>query len=273
MPSASETISISIHAPREGSDRRRPWPPAPRAAFLSTLPARGATGVRVQGGISLQNFYPRSPRGERRLYFGRTLGMTRISIHAPREGSDSPRGWGSGSPRYFYPRSPRGERRVQHARQQITDDISIHAPREGSDTALPRGPARSWNFYPRSPRGERLGQGVDLDDPVVISIHAPREGSDLGDGGRGDAPMIISIHAPREGSDYCAAQGSSSVLEFLSTLPARGATYRLDCELYRLPISIHAPREGSDSSCCRPRCPRPGYFYPRSPRGERLTSM
>ena len=33
---------------------------------------------------------------------------------------------------------------------------------------------------------------------------------------------------------------------FLSTLPARGATYDLNEDDKRLEISIHAPREGSD---------------------------
>ena len=57
--------------------------------------------------------------------------------------------------------------------------------------------------------------------------------------------------------------------EFLSTLPARGATARKHTVLHPPVISIHAPREGSDS---RQRlCQRPNaHFYPRSPRGERL---
>ena len=126
---------ISIHAPREGSDpnpaRARPAAriflstlPARGAtkgagsfisssAFLSTLPARGATGVWPQQGRTAADFYPRSPRGERPLLkfqlamiwlFLSTLparGATKhwltlnitsiISIHAPREGSDSHR--------------------------------------------------------------------------------------------------------------------------------------------------------------------------------------
>ena len=104
--------NISIHAPREGSDRSGPGPPpgryyfyprSPRGErlsereqgiiqelFLSTLPARGATA-----NIDLYGLY-----GD-------------ISIHAPREGSDAktprPTSW----PSHFYPRSPRGERRWQ----------------------------------------------------------------------------------------------------------------------------------------------------------------
>ena len=55
-------------------------------------------------------FYPRSPRGERRKGHPGRDGQERISIHAPREGSD---GIAIGA----------AEHRV----------ISIHAPREGSD--------------------------------------------------------------------------------------------------------------------------------------------
>ena len=102
-------INISIHAPREGSDKQG------------------------HGTISpTTHFYPRSPRGERPGAEGLATAYSRISIHAPREGSDTltdttsidtpisihaPR---EGSDRagltstipcsHFYPRSPRGER-------------------------------------------------------------------------------------------------------------------------------------------------------------------
>ena len=56
---------ISIHAPREGSDRRRPRSAMGVVGFQSTLPARGATTQRREA-----------------------LKAFEISIHAPREGSD-----------------------------------------------------------------------------------------------------------------------------------------------------------------------------------------
>ena len=56
----------------------------------------------------------------------------------------------------------------------------------------------------------------------------------------------ISIHAPREGSDRrCLAQ-MPGWAQFLSTLPARGATSRQQHGRHVEQISIHAPREGSD---------------------------
>ena len=60
-----QTYSISIHAPREGSDVLAPGNDARPLEFLSTLPARGATVCRIVA-------------APRRV----------ISIHAPREGSD-----------------------------------------------------------------------------------------------------------------------------------------------------------------------------------------
>ena len=175
-------------------------------------------------------------------------GGSRISIHAPREGSD-PIEAGACHRKIgdFYPRSPRGERLDVPPGVRRPLRISIHAPREGSDlrsddlrptggpflSTLPARGATSCAgrrygprgyFYPRSPRGERL-QLVALD-----ACHAH-----------------ISIHAPREGSDHGAAAAVQQDRQFLSTLPARGATrpptrHRLSAGR----ISIHAPREGSD---------------------------
>ena len=170
--------------------------------FLSTLPARGATAVRPVSRYGLK-----------------------ISIHAPREGSDCllrlpvclllpflstlpARGathrylaW-SALPSYFYPRSPRGERRVKKGGGRHGCAISIHAPREGSDGPLRLRPLLSSR----------------------ISIHAPREGSDLEKAPEKDA-LLISIHAPREGSDVTFTVICALFEIFLSTLPARGATF------------------------------------------------
>ena len=63
---AASRYNISIHAPREGSD----WTVRGRSSrvkiFLSTLPARGATKHAFVAVGILPDFYPRSPRGERR---------------------------------------------------------------------------------------------------------------------------------------------------------------------------------------------------------------
>ena len=61
---------------------------------------------------TLDDFYPRSPRGERHLTYDLVTSAWEISIHAPREGSDpDPRAY-KAKQQNFYPRSPRGERRA-----------------------------------------------------------------------------------------------------------------------------------------------------------------
>ena len=81
--------SISIHAPRVGSD----WP----AIHLG-----GAQGY----------FNPRSPCGERPSFANLFHALLSISIHAPRVGSDQAANQDIGCPNHFNPRSPCGERRT-----------------------------------------------------------------------------------------------------------------------------------------------------------------
>ena len=57
-----------------------------------------------------------------------------------------------------------------------------------------------------------------------ISIHAPREGGRLKFLPQEYFVEIISIHAPREGGDWDFCAYKTSLVEFQSTPPARGAT-------------------------------------------------
>ncbi len=189
---------ISIHAPREGSDMFQIIEISSIILFLSTLPARGATGSRLNGAAAWNYFYPRSPRGERQagvrsdlfsfLFLstlparGATDGVKlihikrKISIHAPREGSDrfrlrwSGRGWISiHAPREGSDGHRPGRRRLRQ--------ISIHAPREGSDIRLARGKLDSPHFYPRSPRGERPTICFDLLSSNLFLSTLPARGA------------------------------------------------------------------------------------------------
>ena len=104
-------------------------------------------------------FNPRSPDGERRRGPGMDQRHHRISIHAPRMGSDT---------NTYQP--------------QNVLVISIHAPRMGSDRSLSRSSYRTLHFNPRSPDGERLAASLRLRFVSRISIHAPRMGSDRENG-------------------------------------------------------------------------------------------
>ena len=125
----------------------------------------------------------------------------------------------------FYPRSPRGERPRLLLCLRACVHISIHAPREGSDD------------------GRRVGCRGYHD----ISIHAPREGSDQRSAASSPAPMYFYPRSPRGERRLDGPQSTQKVVEFLSTLPARGATlpFSLGARTSKA-ISIHAPREGSD---------------------------
>ena len=65
--------AISIHAPRTGSDTKRLEALEGRKKFQSTLPARGATVLPHCAAQSCGHFNPRSPHGERRQRFERSL--------------------------------------------------------------------------------------------------------------------------------------------------------------------------------------------------------
>ena len=177
MGIGAETFSISIHAPREGSDFSH-WTYSGRKDISIHAPREGSDGHQRAG-----------------------YSPGKISIHAPREGSDSaapaPVEYAEvfqstlparGATFYlqvlhfrngdFNPRSPRGERLVAQGLFNDPDAISIHAPREGSDVSSSGGTSCRTYFNPRSPRGERHALVVQFPVEEMISIHAPREGSD-----------------------------------------------------------------------------------------------
>ena len=145
----------------------------------------------------------------------------------------------------FYPRSPCGER-LAFAVQKAS---------------IPY-------FYPRSPCGERLGYDGRIGLYVDISIHALLAESDCRIPRRRDPSFaFLSTLSLRR------ATGKVKVVEpgllFLSTLSLRRATNPLKLAQTSLMISIHALLAESDNCSFRlSRCS--GYFYPRSPCGERL---
>ena len=79
--------TISIHAPRTGSDNGRLQRPWSRYNFNPRSPY-GERHGRLQRPWSRYNFNPRSPYGERQACEASHMGLSVISIHAPRTGSD-----------------------------------------------------------------------------------------------------------------------------------------------------------------------------------------
>ena len=191
-------VSISIHAPRGGSDHRRS-----AHRFL------------------LWYFNPRSPWGERPQIGENGIIEVEISIHAPRGGSDDAV-QSLEDDIDISIHAPRGGSDSISGHLLFLCAISIHAPRGGSDVLVlrlrmltfnfnPRSPwgerpssstggARDNNFNPRSPWGERLRFSA-------LPFRAYAFQSTLPVGGatsffRFALPRLcISIHAPRGGSD------------------------------------------------------------------------
>ena len=171
-------------------------------------------------------FNPRSPDGERRRGPGMDQRHHRISIHAPRMGSDT---------NTYQP--------------QNVLVISIHAPRMGSDRSLSRSSYRTLHFNPRSPDGERLCP--TFHHPARFADFNPRspDGERLAASLRLRFVSRISIHAPRMGSDSESRHPLHPENQFQSTLPGWGATFAVVPGFVRDEISIHAPRMGSDFQC------------------------
>ena len=179
---------------------RRPDRETRATVFQSTLPGWGATGLSgnppVQGRISIH-----APRMGSDLVDAVGAPLDAISIHAPRMGSD--------------------QHQATIGRHRAL--ISIHAPRMGSDW-----PERTWastptNFNPRSPDGERRAATTLFDGLVQFQSTLPGWGA-TGDQRCHGREGRISIHAPRMGSDETVLGKQSEWVIFQSTLPGWGAT-------------------------------------------------
>ena len=148
-------ISILPNTPRVGSDQKLHLV-YPIFAISIHAPRVGSDTIQLLYHLQTKNFNPRSPCGERLgdfvlffccMLFQSTLpvwgatsgilllrsGQVKISIHAPRVGSDGPLCLRCCCHSNFNPRSPCGERRCADVSHRGAKKISIHAPRVGSD--------------------------------------------------------------------------------------------------------------------------------------------
>ena len=240
----SAGFTISIHAPRTGSDVVVKVPICRAAEFQSTLPARGATSARAQLPLRPAHFNPRSPHGERPAHPLRATGWQHFNPRSPHGerlliassgwatphfNPRSPHGERPAHPlratgwQHFNPRSPHGERPRLRRRLAGKQRISIHAPRTGSDKESRLQGGKTSDFNPRSPHGERrqvMGVCRIPKDFNPRSPHGERPAS----ASCPSPALLISIHAPRTGSDRRRRKSQKWTSRFQSTLPARGAT-------------------------------------------------
>ena len=189
--------------------------------FQSTLPARGATRPKAH-----------------------TWTLFKISIHAPRTGSDYTDENAEMLLDEFQSTLPaRGATRHKMAWNLIRRFQST-LPARGATLYYTHAQNQVRHFNPRSPHGERLAQGYQINPTTIFQSTLPARGATFVGQSRGSCSNI-SIHAPRTGSDPLGR-----------------------IQHHRREISIHAPRTGSDLPERKERR-RHCYFNPRSPHGER----
>ena len=230
-------------------------------------PPRGGRRVRHARSVLAQNFYPRPPRGGRQS-LSTSIPVISLFLSTPSARRATP---GMGAPgrnqSYFYPRPPRGGRPLPRTKEPV-----------------------HGNFYPRPPRGGRPEKQRHARQQQTISIHALRE--------EGDWPHTLSpsptenfYPRPPRGGRRGAIAHNVCYTVFLSTPSARRATAAIELPDGWEDISIHALREEGDFRAGRRRAPsgisihalreegdalRPTLaaafinFYPRPPRGGRL---
>ena len=196
--------------------------------------------------VCCEGFQSTLPVGGATEYIDEALATLRISIHAPRGGSDY---FDQGIHlcfTYFNPRSPWGERRrIRNARGRNFRFQST-LPVGGATSVRRLHQQSRVDFNPRSPWGERPVPPGRTD---VISDFNPRSpwGERLVVDGGNDLFVYISIHAPRGGSDPICDKVKHTDGHFNPRSPWGERLLPESEGVGSDLISIHAPRGGSDT--------------------------
>ena len=261
-------LRVSIHAPREGCDRR--------TLLNAGLPP---------------SFNSRTPGGVRLSDAGGGEASDGVSIHAPREGCDTCRAFQPFCLSSFNSRTPGGVRQsfsaifvplvsfnsrtpggvrlacsrgmLQrpfvsiHAPREgcdapavgatmVNEMVSIHAPREGCDRGR-KACTRVYRMFQFTHPGRGATRSAVANELAFTSFNSRTPGGvrrdDFGDT---LAVVYVSIHAPREGCDVLLDADRGALNEFQFTHPGRGATSPCGLGYPCRKVSIHAPREGCD---------------------------
>ena len=261
------TKKISIHALREEGDRGSLTAFLSLLIFLSTPSARRATD------------HPQLPEN-----------YPQISIHALREEGDASNGQRilaftrflstpsarRATDRHFRYKSttkflstPSARRATHLHLYSIPPSKFLSTPSARRATLADKGCTVTSEFL-STPSARRATRRPELwPQPGQISIHALRE---EGDTGASLAPATSPNFYPRppRGGRLHAYDHAPTTFEFLSTPSARRATSNRTSTLRYYRISIHALREEGDRRRLLPGC-WPWNFYPRPPRGGRLS--
>ena len=169
------------------------------------------------------NFYPRPPRGGRRIGAAADGGNTRISTHALREEGDDYTFSRSPKQPYFYPRPPRGGRQGEMHFTFWGNDFYPRPPRGGRQ--IPKDQNKNWRLFLPTPSARRA-------TAVPYSLPPYR---------------AISTHALREEGDHAWVCGNAWVYNFYPR-PPRGGRHTSSLQgCTGRDISTHALREEGDA--------------------------
>ena len=220
---ADKVDAISTHAPRTGSDPNVHSPQRIGNAFQPTLPARGATRMRVSMPRHSMRFQPTLPaRGATRNAPPRSkptvFQPTLPARGATPSGSREPAGR-----KHFNPRSPHGERRRKKPSSAPPPQFQPTLPARGATSDIALALMAVQAFQPTLPARGATARQVHHHRCASISTHAPRTGSDIATFVSGSIATNFNPRSPHGERRR----------------PAPGAENR-QC------ISTHAPRTGSD---------------------------
>ena len=147
--------------------------------FLSTPSARRATRAADRRAVKVGHFYPRPPRGGRRIWCYVLPVRAWISIHALREEGDAS-AQARAVGRIISIHALREEGDEIPVCKEISMEIFLSTPSARRATAAHAATCFSFlHFYPRPPRGGRLLHCHTPLQAVEISIHALREEGDF----------------------------------------------------------------------------------------------
>ena len=150
-------------------------------------------------------------------------------------------------------------------------EISTHALREEGDSCFLPLTITYTQFLstPSARRATKISQSATCCS--MISIHALREEGDLPAANLSAVSVSISIHALREEGDHVLAAFVKPFGLFLSTPSARRATIGDEGDEYIIVAFLSTPSARRATTFPHDNAADCRHFYPRPPRGGRLT--
>ena len=171
---------ISIHALREEGDWLALYDFMDAAVFLSTPSARRATAGRSRLLSLWYHFYPRPPRGGRRVAAVEICFLFGYFYpRPPRGGRHEHQSGRPGQRQDFYPRPPRGGRRFKYVEAYFLEPF-LSTPSARRATTSTRRWIPGYSLFLSTPSARRA-TGVTTTQQMIdaISIHALREEGDV----------------------------------------------------------------------------------------------